>query len=121
MALRNKMYQGFDNATESTKKSTKGIPSRFNSTMDTWLSALLGMVQKNILRSFLIEIFLNQFFFDSSFPKQEVEMTSLRLNRKKEMSRMTMKRANLSDIFLKLSVQSDRISCTPLMKNNKYL
>ena len=54
VALGNKMYQGFDNATESTKKSTKGIPSRFNSTMDTWLSALLGRVQNFLKLVFFI-------------------------------------------------------------------
>ena len=99
VALGNKMYQGFDNATNTTKKSTKGIPHVNKFEMDTWLGVLL----------------------DESFPQQSVTINSLRLNRNKEMSRMKLQRKSLSDIFLKLQVQSDRISCTPLMKNKTIL
>ena len=98
VALGNKMYQGFDEAS-GTKKSTKGIPHVNSFAMDTWLGALL----------------------DESFPHQEVTINSLRLNRNKEMSRMRCQRAALSDVFLKMQVADDKISCTPLMKNDEYL
>lgn len=98
VALGNKMYQGFDTH-EGIKKSTKGIPHLHEYSMETWLSVLL----------------------DSSFPQQSVVINSLRLNYEKVMSRMKMQRNSLSEIFLKMQVQSDRISCTPLQKNGKYL
>ena len=120
VALGNKMYQGFDLATESAKKSTKGIPHRFNSSMETWLSALLGRF-KIYFSLIICEVMIFEPIFDNSFPKQQVDMTSLRLNRNKEMSRMSMKRSNLSDIFLKMQVQDDKVTCTPLRKNNEYL
>lgn len=93
------MYQGFDQTTNQTKKSTKGIPHVNSFTMNTWLSVLL----------------------DESFPKQKVQINSLRLNRRKEMSRMACQRSCLSDIFLKMQVNADKITCTPLMKNNEFL
>ena len=92
------MYQGFDEK-NGIKKSTKGIPHCNSFAMETWLSVLL----------------------DESFPHQSVQINSLRLNRKKEMSRMQCQRAALSDVFLKMQVQSDRISCTPLVKNGQFL
>ena len=93
------MYQGFDNATNTIKKSTKGLPHVNSFEMETWLGALL----------------------DESFPRQQVIIDSLRLNSRKEMSRMKCHRSALSDIFLKMQVQNDKVSCTPLMQNNKYL
>lgn len=93
------MYQGFDGLTGDTKKSTKGIPHVNSFTMDTWLSVLL----------------------DESFPKQKVQINSLRLNCKKEMSRMSCHRSCLSDIFLKMQVHSDKVSCSPLKQNNQLL
>ena len=92
------MYQGFDSQ-NGTKKSTKGIPHINKFEIDTWLSVLL----------------------DESFPHQKIEINSLRLNRNKEMSRMKCQRSALSDVFLKMQVQSDKISCKPLMKNKEYL
>ena len=92
------MYQGFDKK-NGIKKSTKGIPHINSFTMETWLSVLL----------------------DENFEKQSVTINSLRLNRNKEMSRMKCQRAALSDVFLKMQVQRDKISCTPLKKNNEYL
>ena len=99
VALGNKMYQGFDKTRNNTKKSTKGIPHVNDFAMDTWLSVLL----------------------DSEFPKQSVTINSLRLNRNKEMSRMKMQRSSLNDVFLKMQVQSDKITCKPLMLNKKFL
>ena len=99
VALGNKMYQGFDPTSGTIKKSTKGIPHSNQYSMDTWLGVLL----------------------DESFPRQSVTINSLRLNQKKEMSRMILQRSSLSDIFLKMNVEPDKITCTPLMKNKKIL
>ena len=93
------MYQGFDKTSNSTKKSTKGIPHSNNFSIETWLSVLM----------------------DQNFPQQSVTINSLRLNRFKEMSRMKYERLSLSDVFLKMQVQSDKVTCTPLMKNKKLL
>ena len=93
------MYQGQDGTSGSIKKSTKGIPHSNQYTMDTWLGCLL----------------------DESFPKQSVTINSLRLNRKKEMSRMKCQRAALSDVFVKMHVSDDKISCSPIKINNEYL
>ena len=93
------MYQGFDPKTGSTKKSTKGIPHSNNYEIETWLNVLL----------------------DSSFPKQSVFINSLRLNQRKEMSRMRLQRSSLNDVFLKMQVDEDKVTCKPLMKNNKIL
>ena len=93
------MYQGHDEASGSIKKSTKGIPHANQYSMETWLSVLL----------------------DSSFPKQSVTINSLRLNQRKEMSRMKLQRASLSDIFLKMHVQNDKITCKPILQNGKFI
>ena len=93
------MYQGFDRTKNDTKKSTKGIPHINDYSIETWLSVLLN----------------------SEYPKQSVVINSLRLNRNKEMSRMKMQRSSLNDIFLKMQVQQDKVTCTPLMKNKKFL
>lgn len=93
------MYQGFDKKTNDTKKSTKGIPHMNNYEMDTWINVLLN----------------------SEFPKQTVTINSLRLNQRKEMSRMKFSRTSLSDIFLKMQVLNDKVSCVPLMKNKEIL
>ena len=99
VALGNKMYQGFDQTTGDIKKSTKGIPHSNQYSIETWINVLL----------------------DPSFPKQSVTINSLRLNQKKEMSRMKLQRSSLSDIFLKMHVLDDKITCTPLEKNKKIL
>ena len=93
------MYRGFDATSGGIKKSTKGVPHSNQFEMSTWLSVL----------------------FDESFPQQNVTINSLRVNRNKEMSRMTMNRAAMSDVFLKMQVQADKVTCTPLMQNNVYL
>ena len=93
------MYQGFDQKTGEIKKSTKGIPHSNQYSMETWIGVLL----------------------DTDFPKQSVFINSLRLNQKKIMSRMRLQRSSLSDIFLKMHVCEDKVSCRPLMRNNKVL
>ena len=51
---------------------------------------------------------------DENTPRQRVTLNSLRLNRNKEMTRMRMEKSSLSDIFVKLQVLADKITCVPL-------
>ena len=94
------MYQGYDPEKDSIKKSTKGVPHRNKFKMRLFQSVLL----------------------DETTPRQRVTINSLRLNRNKEMTRMRMEKSSLSDIFVKLQVLADKISCAPLVdKNGKIL
>lgn len=99
VALGNKMYQGYDPETDVIKKSTKGVPSRNQFKMRLFQSVLL----------------------DENTPRQKITLNSLRLNRNKEISRMKMEKSSLSDIFVKMHVLADKISCVPLSKNGKFL
>ena len=58
---------------------------------------------------------------DPTFPIQQVEINSLRLNKNKEMSRMKTLKNSLSDIFLKMRVHSDAVTCEPLVKDGKIM
>ena len=93
------MYQGYDETSGQYKKSTKGVPTRNFFSMDLFKSVLL----------------------DETTPKQTVEIRSLRLNNNKEMSRMTVVKSSLSDIFVKMRVDSDKILCKPLISDGKIL
>ena len=99
VALGNKMYQGYAPETDVTKKSTKGVPSRNQFKMRLFQSVLL----------------------DEKTPRQKITINSLRLNKNKEISRMKMEKSSLSDIFVKMQVLADKITCAPLSKNGKYL
>ena len=48
-------------------------------------------------------------------------MSSLRLTKEKKMARFTSLKKGLSDLFFKLRVSEDKITCTPLTENNVYL
>ena len=50
-----------------------------------------------------------------------VTVRSLRLNKEKLMSRYTVRKRGLNDIFLKFHVDDDAITCTPLTKKRKVL
>jgi len=50
-----------------------------------------------------------------------IELKSLRLSRDRQMARFSIHKKGLTDLFYKLRVESDRISCTPLQVNNEYL
>ena len=86
------MYQGYDPERDDIKKSTKGVPTRNKFKMKLFQSVLL----------------------DNTTPRQRVTINSLRLNRNKEMTRMRMEKSSLSDIFVKLQVLADKITCAPL-------
>ena len=53
--------------------------------------------------------------------KHTIEVRSLRLDRDKNMTRTTMRKYGLTDIHVKMAVQSDRVTCLPLKENETYL
>lgn len=50
-----------------------------------------------------------------------VKVKSLRVNTDRSMCRMTTEKKALSDIFLKMSVQEDKITCTPLLLDGQLV
>jgi len=50
-----------------------------------------------------------------------VNVKSLRVNNDRHMCRMTTTKNALSDIFLKMAVQSDKITCLPLTLKGKLV
>ena len=97
VALGPKSYFSFDEDSEGVKMGSKGIPHSARLSLNNYLEALYGK------------------------GSHYVEMRSLRLNRKREMTRTTGTKRGLSDIFLKFRVADDGITCSPLMKNDEYL
>ena len=51
----------------------------------------------------------------------EVEMRTLQMNKNKKMTRQHKLKKGLSDISVKVHVEDDRITCSGLKQNNKYL
>ena len=97
VALGPKSYFSLDEDSQDVKMGSKGIPHSARLTMNMYLETLYGK------------------------GSHYVEMRSLRLNRKRQMTRTTGTKRGLSDIFLKYRVADDGITCSPLMKNNEYL
>ena len=93
------MYQCYDEENDIIKKSTKGVPHRNQFSMGLFQDVLL----------------------DETTPRQTVTINSLRRNRDKEMSRMTVEKSSLSDVFVKMQVAEDKISCTPLKLDGIYI
>ena len=93
------MYQAYCGDQNEFKRSTKGIPHSNKFSMEIFKSVLL----------------------DETTPKQTVDVNSLRLDRNKNMTRTSVTKTSLSDIFLKMRVESDRITCSPLSKNGQIL
>ena len=50
-----------------------------------------------------------------------VTLRTLRLNKQKKMSRFTIRKRGLNDMFMKFHVDEDAITCTPLTKKRKVL
>ena len=46
--------------------------------------------------------------------RSKVQIRNLRLNSDRKMCRMTTDKKSLSDIFVKMAVQSDKTTCLPL-------
>ena len=97
VALGPKSYFSLDEDSQDVKMGSKGIPHSARLTMNMYLETLYGK------------------------GSHYVEMRSLRLNRKRQMTRITGTKRGLSDIFLKYRIADDGITCSPLMKNNEYL
>ena len=93
------MFSGYDDESETFKRSTKGIPHGVKYQMEQFIQVL----------------------FNENISQDRIEINSLRLNRDKQMSRMKIYKVGLSDIFIKMQVADDKISCSPLKKDNKYI
>ena len=59
--------------------------------------------------------------YEDDTTNEKIQINSLRLNREKVMGRCTLNRRSISSIHCKLSIGSDKISCSPLRKNGKIL
>ena len=93
------MYQAYCADKDEVKKSTKGVAHSNRFSMDIFQSVLL----------------------DESTPVQKVKIQSLRLNKDKEISRISTEKRSLSDIFVKMRVLPDKITCEPLTKDDIIL
>ena len=83
---------------EATKDGRKGIPKHIELDLDNFYETLYADAkQKN------------------------VEVHSLRLNRDKEMTRTTTRRKGLTGIHVKLAVARDRITCSPIQIDGKFI
>ena len=96
MALSPKCYFTYDAESEDVKKGTKGVPHSCDLVVKNFLNKLYGQTDHS------------------------VELRSLRILGGK-MSRTIQERKSLSDLFAKFRVSDDRITCTPLTENNRYL
>ena len=99
VALGPKMYQGLDYDTADIKRSTKGVPHGHKFMIDEWSKMLL----------------------DEDAERTTVPIRGFRLSKDKKMCRYTMLRKSLSEIHLKTNVLPDKITCTPLRVDGKYL
>ena len=97
VALGPKTYHSINLETDEVKMGSKGIPHNEN------------------LRS---EAFINVLFTNNS---HYVTLRSLRLNKNREMSRITQRKKGLSDIFFKFPLDDDGITCRPLKLNEEFL
>lgn len=98
IALCNKMYICYDRNSDTTKRSTKGIPHSIKVELDRFKECLLNTGEQHF-----------------------VKINSLRHDPKHQMCRMTTQKRGLSDIFIKLQVGEDKISCLPLRQNGTIL
>ena len=97
VALGPKTYHSINWETDEVKMGSKGIPHN----------------EKLRSEQFLEVLFSNNSHF--------VTLRSLRLNKNREMSRITQIKKGLSDIFFKFPLENDAITCKPLTLNGKYL
>ena len=92
------MYKCYDRNTNSSKRSTKGIPHNIDLELSQFKSCLLNTA-----------------------PRELVEINSLRKDHNNKMCRMKTQKRGLSDIFVKLRVAKDKITCTPLEIDGKFI
>ena len=51
----------------------------------------------------------------------KVDMKCLRVTRDRKMARLNINKRGLNDIFCKMQVASDKVTCTPLTLNGEYM
>ena len=99
VALAAKSYLGLDYASGTAKIGTKGIPHSVQIKMQ----------------------YFRDILYQTSEDRHMVSLNSLRLNKDKIMCRTNCVKQGLTDIFIKLSVENDKISCTPLKINGEFI
>ena len=92
-----KTYHSINLETDEVKMGSKGIPHNEKLKSEQYLEVL----------------FSNNSHF--------VTLRSLRLNKNREMARITQIKKGLSDIFFKFRLENDAITCKPLTLNDQYL
>ena len=127
VALGNKLYQCIDLDTDTTKKSTKGKEFEFieyiffvnecKCFVHEIIKFIIGIPHSNVFEMSLFEKILLRKYVD----QHTVKVKSLRVNTDRSMCRMTTEKKALSDIFLKMSVQEDKITCTPLLLDGQLV
>ena len=98
VALCPKSYYVVNYDNDSTKRSSKGIPHNVDVKMRDYREKLFNPAREHKIR-----------------------LQSLRLNREKKMCRFSIEKKGLSDLYYKMQVQSDQITCTPISVNNTYI
>ena len=99
VCLAPKSYYAYCRDTEVSKDGRKGIPSWANLKLCDFLDVL----------------------YNDNAPKNMTEVRSLRLNKEKQMTRTTTRKSGLTGIHVKMAIQSDRVTCQPLQRNEEYL
>ena len=97
IALGPKTYHSINLETDEVKMGSKGIPHGEKLRSEAYLETLL------------------------TNNSHYVTLRSLRLNKNREMSRITQRKKGLSDIFFKFPLDDDGITCRPLKLNDEYL
>ena len=95
VCLTNKMYFGFDCESNEEKRSTKGVSHDQIVTLDEFIACLENRITGT-----------NRF-----------TMRNLRTVNDHTVKRISTEKTVLSDLFIKLRVLADRITCEPLTQN----
>jgi len=93
-----KSYLAYDDEKEQQKRSSKGIPHSINLELKAYKDTLYQIGERH-----------------------EIEFQSLRLSKEKKMARYKLLKKGLSDLFYKMHVDEDRITCSPLKMGDEYL
>jgi len=59
--------------------------------------------------------------YNTNMDRHMVEIRTLRLSRENKMARYTMQKKGLGDIFYKMRIADDAITCSPLTVKGKYI
>ena len=86
------MYQCFSPGDAKPKKSTKGIPH-----------------QNEFSQSLFEDVLFNR------VGRQTIQLDTLRKDPNKKIIRTSTEKSSLSDIFVKMRVAPDGVSCSPLL------